>query len=262
MKLPKDWDKPDKHNNELCRLFQKGTFPCGSFSLPYRFFSPEGRGSGKKLPLAVYLHGADAIGTDNELQLSMHDIGTMLALPSWQERHPCYILAPQYGPGQYWSDDYVKRGLLRLIHALAERPGTDENRIYIYGYSAGGVGTLRLVKENPGLFAAALSICGATNAEGLDELVKTPLWLVHAADDEIVKASYHGGESVWAVHYGSRDIYEALKDKHEDLRYTEFKKGEMKKIFSVNPHCSWVAVSDRDNDEFREWLFSRSKSDI
>ena len=171
MKLPKDWDKPDKHNNELCRLFQKGTFPCGSFSLPYRFFSPEGRDSGKKLPLAVYLHGADAIGTDNELQLSMHDIGTMLALPSWQERHPCYILAPQYGPGQYWSDDYVKRGLLRLIHALAERPGTDENRIYIYGYSAGGVGTLRLVKENPGLFAAALSICGATNAEGLDELV-------------------------------------------------------------------------------------------
>ena len=31
------------------------------------------------VPLVIFLHGADAIGRDNEAQLAMHDIGTMFA---------------------------------------------------------------------------------------------------------------------------------------------------------------------------------------
>ncbi len=255
MKLPEDWDRPDGHNQELCKLFKVNSYSPGRYALNYRLYKPEAKG---RVPLVIYLHGADAVGDDNELQLSMHDIGTMFAKASWQKDHPCYIIAPQYAKGSYWSDPQVKGVLLHLIRAFSARENVDEKRIYIYGYSAGGVGTLRFVKENPGLFAAAISICGATNAGNIDELVKTPLWLVHAEDDTIVNASYQGGSSPWAVHYGSRDIYERLRDVHPEMFYTEYKTGMMKERFGVNPHCSWVAVSGPEGREIREWLFSKA----
>ncbi len=255
MKIPGDWDRPAWGNEKLCRRFTRNTYSPYGYELHYRLYKPE---QGGRRPLAVYLHGADAVGDDNDLQLSMHDIGTMFAREQWQKEHPCYIIAPQYGRGEYWSDLRVKNTLLSLIKDFSAKEDIDENRIYIYGYSAGGMGTLRLVKENPGLFAAAISICGATDEKEIEELAKTPLWLVHAEDDDIVKASYHGGSSVWAKHFGSRDIYEKLKDTAPELKYTEIKRGEMKERLNVNPHCSWVVVSEEDGAAYREWLFSNS----
>ncbi len=256
MRIPEDWDRPDKHNVELCKLFSRCILKSEHYSLNYRFFTPANEDAGR-FPLVIYLHGADAVGDDNELQLSMHDIGTMFAREEWQEKNPCYIVAPQYGRSEYWSDVRVKNAVLSLVKELSQTDDIDKNRIYIYGYSAGGVGTLRLVKENPGLFAGAISICGATNAENMEELLKTPLWLVHAEDDDIVKASYKGGSTPWATHYGSLDIYEKLKASGGEIIYTELKRGEMKEKYGVNPHCSWVVVSSEDGIEFRNWLFSK-----
>ncbi|MCR4654973.1 MAG: prolyl oligopeptidase family serine peptidase [Lachnospiraceae bacterium] len=256
MKIPEDWDRPDIHNIELCKLFRSCAYKLGDYRLNYRLFMPEHEKQ-EKIPLVIYLHGADAVGDDNELHLSMHDIGTMFAKKEWQEKNPCYIFAPQYKSGEYWSDSRVKNAVLSLIKKLSEKEDIDKNRIYIYGYSAGGVGTLRLVKENPGLFAGAISICGATNAENITELLKTPLWLIHAEDDEIVKISYKGGSTPWANHYGSSDIYEKLGGALGEILLTKYGKGEMKEKYGVNPHCSWVAVSSDEGSRFRDWLFSQ-----
>ena len=43
----------------------------------------------------------------------------------------------------------------------------DDQRIYIYGYSAGGVGCFEILKYHPDVFAAAVPICGATGWENL-----------------------------------------------------------------------------------------------
>ena len=81
MNLPANWDKPSSENKSTCHKFLYGTFEY-SGSLPYRLFVPE---CSEIVPLVVFLQGADAYGDDNEIQLSMHDIGTVFATDDWQK---------------------------------------------------------------------------------------------------------------------------------------------------------------------------------
>ena len=276
MILPTNWDKAGEGNDILCKRFQRNTFRQGIRTLPYRLFIPAkaagggaGRGEGgDKLPLVIYLHGADAAGDDNDIQLSMHDIGTYLARDDMQSRHPCYILAPQYGEMKHWAMPEIREPLWELLlKTIDTYDEIDSSRIYIYGYSAGGVGLLKLLKEHPGFFAAAVSICGATGLADIDNLLRTPLWMVHAADDTIVKSTYRTDSLQKPANLGSADIYayfpNAERERGVDLRYTEYPAGHMSDRFGVNPHCSWVAVSDKGSTEIWEWMFlKRLKSDI
>ena len=257
MLLPPNWDKPDGGNDKLCLRFEKKVYRNHAGNLNYRYYEPANT-EGRILPLVLYLHGADAAGDDNELQLTMHDIGTFLVRDDIAKRYPCRILAPQYGEMKHWAVPEIKDLLWELIgETLRTHDDIDTNRIYIYGYSAGGVGTLRLIKERPGFFAAALSICGATGTWDMDNLLKTPLYMVHAADDTIVKSTYRTPERVVLGNYGSADIFERFCEEHKDMRYDEIPAGYMEAHYGVNPHCSWVAVSDIGNIKIWEWLFSK-----
>ncbi|MCR5603044.1 MAG: prolyl oligopeptidase family serine peptidase [Lachnospiraceae bacterium] len=296
MILPANWDKPSEGNDLLCKKFERHTFRNGEKTLPYRLFIP-GRAvrsacaeRTEKYPLLLYLHGADAAGDDNEIHLSMHDIGTYPAGDEMQSKHPCYILAPQYGEMKHWAMPEIREPLWELLTEVIEgREDIDRQRIYVYGYSAGGVGLLKLLKEAPGIFAAAVSICGATGLTDIDRLLITPLWMVHAADDAIVKASYRTDRIHEPANLGSADIYDhfaksqgAEADKYgadgkdistyrikkyagekADLRYTEYAAGYMSERIGVNPHCSWVMISDEKSREIWEWMFlKRRKDDI
>lgn len=254
MVIPEDWDKPDKDNAKLCEKFSYEELSADGLSLRYRLFVPD---TSENIPLVLYLHGADAIGNDNEMPLLLHDIGTMFVRDDWQERHPCAVLAPQYGHGEYWTNPSVEKAVLYVIDSLCKNHPIDKNRIYVYGYSAGGVGTLFFMAEHPDIFAAALAVCGATRERYLSVLSKKPLWLIHAEDDAIVKASYREGAKDLPTHLGSRDIYDAIGDSAPLLRYTEYQAGYMLNTYGVNPHCSWVCVSDEKNTEFAEWLFEK-----
>ncbi|MBQ8970596.1 MAG: prolyl oligopeptidase family serine peptidase [Lachnospiraceae bacterium] len=259
MGWPEDWDKPSEHNIELCKQFSKEVYEINGFRLLYRFYQPGITGEGsEKVPLVLYLHGADAVGKDNELPITMHDIGTMFARPSWQREHPCYVLAPQYGPSQYWSQETMKTAVMTLIEEmLSEHPEIDSGRLYIYGYSAGGVGTFRMLKEFPGRFRAAIAICGATGEEDMERLSDVPIYMIHAEDDEIVRVTYGSSQIYGKVHLGSRDIWGRYKGVFSKLKYKELPAGYMKKTYGVNAHCSWVEVSDENKPEYREWLFAQ-----
>ncbi len=137
---------------------------------------------------------------------------------------------------------------------MTRHANIDPARLYIYGYSAGAVGALEILKYHPDFFSAAISICGATGRRDLMALTRTPIWLLHAADDLIVKTSCKS-DGDYTTHLGSRDIYEALKNVHSDLQYTEYKEGSMKENYGINPHCSWVPAGQ--NTEIKEWLFSK-----
>lgn len=269
MILPPDWDKPNEGNDLLCQKFRSAIWHGrNGFYFKYRYFIPmrnEEERADILYPLAVYIHGADAFGDDNSLQLDMHDIGTMFAKDSWQQSDPCYILAPQCSMDRHWSRKDTTAMLHEFIFSFSEKyRDIDTNRIYVYGYSAGGLGTLNLIKKYPGYYAAAMPICGATSGENIKELLKTPIWMVHAEDDRIVRSSYGNPGEGSNYYLGSADIYEVLHKYHGqeiDVRYTGYPKGWMEKIFGVNPHCSWVAVSDeRQGAEIRKWLFRQKKN--
>ena len=254
MILPDDWDKPGKENRKLCRKFEYASYSNDGITLPYRLFRADAK---EPVPLVMYLHGADAVGTDNKKQLKLHDIGTMFAKQKWQEKHPCHIAAPQYDIDMHWSKDDVAWVFNSLVDKLCHDLNVDIKRLYIYGYSAGGVGTLKYLKDYPGKYAGAIAICGAVSVGKIEELKKTPLWMIHASDDNIVKATYMEPGLKKLYHYGSRDVYEKIGNDAENLKYTELPGGYMADHYGVNPHCSWVEVSDDNNFQYREWLFQQ-----
>ena len=253
-----DWDEPSALNDILCSRFdfRKQNRPGG---LPYRLFVPD-RNNGMRYPLVIFLHGADAYGDDNVTPLEIHDIGTCFSRDEWQKKHPCYIAAPQIKAGGHWAHPVDDNNVCLMINELcSEFTDIDRERIYIYGYSAGGVGVLGLLKTHPEIFAAAVSICGATNQDNLDNLAEVPLWLAHAEDDEIVRCTYRTGDRSTQVWYGSRDINEYFHNRLANLHYTEYPTGYMKSRYGVNPHCSWVALAEDDN--IKEWLFGNKKKE-
>ncbi len=267
MILPVDWDRPEEGNDLICRKFMSGIWhgEDNAHYFHFRYYKPITKHADvSKTPLAVYIHGADAFGDDNNSQLEMHDIGTMLAKDLWQEEHPCYILAPQTSMFMHWSRNDTVMLLQEFIeYFINKHDDIDRSRIYIYGYSAGGLGILKLLKKYPDFYAGAIPICGATDGHNIKELLKTPIWLVHAEDDRIVRASYGEAGEGSKYYLGSADIYEVLKKykgKGHDVLYTEYREGWMKKVFGVNPHCSWVTVSDdKQGAEFRNWLFRQKR---
>ena len=262
MKFPKDWDRPSEANAARCSLFKKDIFEGKRATLPYRYFVPSGANG--PLPLVLYLHGADGFGTDNGIHLSVHDIGTFLADSAIQKEHPCYILAPQTSGTRHWSVPAVRETVIDLTQRFILSHNVDKERVYVYGYSAGGAGTLGLLKEYPDFFAAAISICGATSGNNIDNIVRTPLYMVHALDDIIVQPVYGNSRTLKGKfsHYGSKDIWSEFHGTEGfDLRYDEYPAGWMKEHYDVNPHCTWVIVSDpKRNKSIIKWLFSHRRS--
>ena len=252
MTVPADWDSPSEGNDILCAKFSKGIFGTNP-GMPFRLYTPE---TDSPVPLVVYIHGADCFGDDNEAQLSMHDIGTVLARPEWQRLNPCFILAPQCGPGSGSDHHVASDTIVKIVKTLMGDRRVDTNRIYIYGYSAGAAKTYRILKDEPEMFAAAVAICGATDKLRSERLTSTPLRMFHAADDMIVRATYKRHDDPDPAYYGSADLYAFLRDKSGEIEYTEYPPGYMKSHYGTDPHCSWVPVS-RDKHVW-EWMFAHS----
>ncbi len=247
-----EWDEPSPDNDEVCEKFLHREYKKRGITIPYRIFVPEERSD---VPLILFLHGADVTGDDNEVHIRAHDIGAVYARKEWQEYKPSVIVAPQYDHRLHWSRPVVMDDLVSLMDDLCDEFSfIDPGKKCVYGYSAGGIGALKMMKFHPDLFYRALILCAATADEMMDELCETPFWMFHAVDDGIVpNGTYtmygHNG------HCGSRAIYEALKEKMgDDLRYTEYAEGELMEKYGVNPHCAWVPVA-RDTEALK-WLIS------
>ena len=251
-----DWDVPSKDNDNVCAKFKHRVFDEDFIKIPYRLFVPHVINSHKKIPLIVFLHGADVTGYDNEIHIRAHDIGAIYARDRWQALQSSIIFAPQYHEGTHWSHESVREKLFIIIERLIEEyECIDINRICIYGYSAGGMGVFKMLMQRPHFFYRAMIICGAVTSDDIDNLVYTPMWLFHAEDDNIVPCEARRGLGEYR-YYGSAAVYDALHDKmQDDIRYTQYKAGELKEKYKINPHCSWVLASR--NEEALRWLIGK-----
>jgi predicted peptidase len=174
--------------------------------MPYRLFRPAvHRG---KLPLVVYLHGAGALGDDNEKQIQAGNLfgANLWALDETQERHPCYVMAPQ--TDRAWiryarQRRPVARDLppiapgvgqgaaaaADLITGLFAELPIDKSRVYVTGQSMGGAGTWHMLAHFGDLVAAAIPLCPGPTLDTGAEHPHIPVWNFHGADDRTVQAS-------------------------------------------------------------------------
>jgi predicted peptidase len=208
--------------------------------MPYRLFVPPGYSPDNKYPLVIWLHGAGSAGADNMGQISLDNkLGTHFwTLPENQKKHPAFVLAPQSKAG--W-DDSESRSLsselklvLEILEIVRKSYSIDPERIYIAGQSNGGIGAWGLITKKPGVFAAAVPLCGAGNPKLAPRAANTAVWAFHGEKDDVISPA------------NSRAMITAIKRSGGNPRYTEYK--------GVG-HDIWERVFKEP--ELEDWLFAQ-----
>jgi predicted peptidase len=193
----------------------------------YRMSAPQFPEAGRKYPLILFLHGSGECGSDNLRQTKVGAPALMATLLKRPE--PVIVVAPQCQNGNGWvmhlarEEGYamskepaasLEVALELCRHVVATRQA-DTNRLYITGLSLGGFGTWDAIQREPGLFAAAIPICGGGDIRRVQGLKKMPIWVFHGADDQNVSVAC------------SRRMVRALKlAGNRYVRYTEYEKAE------------------------------------
>ncbi|HEX8038655.1 MAG TPA: prolyl oligopeptidase family serine peptidase [Chryseosolibacter sp.] len=228
------------------------TSPNGG-TLLYRILYPEHYDRGKKYPLVLFLHGAGERGSDNEKQL-IHG-SKQFVEPKVRKKYPAIVVFPQCPEEDFWASVKFDRNgspfqfdfdysrplnaslvlAIDLVKTLVGNGSVDARRVYITGLSMGGMGTFEAVYHNPGLFAAAMPICGGGDTLRYEK-VKTPFWIFHGDADQVVDVKY------------SRAMVARLRQLKVKVKYTEYP--------GVN-HNSWDSAFAEP--KFLRWMFRKRK---
>ncbi len=206
-----------------------------TIKLGYKFLLtlPEGYESAgaKKWPLLVFLHGAGERGDNLEL-LKKHGPPKLIAAGG---KFEAIVVSPQVPAGEFWNPHGVKA----LVDTIKKQHRVDDERVYLTGISMGGFGTFDTIVQYPGVFAAAIPICGGAgiNAIKFDTIRNLPVWIFHGAKDPTVPVSF----SEMAAAFFKR-----VKAPHVKLT-----------VYPEAGHDSWTQTYD--NPEVWTWLFSQTR---
>ena len=209
----------------------------------YQYFKPANKDDGKKHPLIIWFHGNGEGGYKdyrNNVSQKLANRGAVaFAEDKTQEIFGgAYVVAPQADDTWYnnYSKGYIK-SVKAMIDEFASENNVDKNRIYVFGASAGGYMSFRMMIEYPNYFAAfstsaaaldkaATSDGVATTTQDLMKIINKSLWMVHAKNDPTI--SYENT---------SKRVYDVLSKYGAILSsYPDVKIGETE----YNGHWSWI----------------------
>jgi len=180
----------------------------------------------QKWPLVLFLHGSGERGDDIE-KVKIHGPPKLAA---GGKDFDFVLVSPQCDSGSRWNP----QELAKLVEHLANTYRVDRQRLYVTGLSMGGSGTWSLVTEYPGMFAAAIPICGRGDLAAAEKLKNTPTW-----------------------------IFIGAKDRAETVQNCEAFEAELKKVggdvqlkvYPDLPHDCWTVTYD--NPEVYAWLLKQ-----
>lgn len=169
-------------------------------SYKFQVYLPEDyrRDDGKLWPIIVFLHGRGERGSEGMWQ-------TQIGLPSevrdHPERWPFVIVMPQCPIPAHWTDPPMLAMAMAALNQMTEEFHGDPDRTYLTGLSLGGYGAWELAKDYPHRWAAIAIASGGIfwsyapsrwqqastlTAEYAQAVGRTPIWLFHGSDDQVV----------------------------------------------------------------------------
>ena len=219
-------------------LYQHRTNANG---LPYHLYVPAALKPGTKYPLVIFLHG----WSDHTINTHKGFPKGVWSLPLVQAKHPHILFVPHYRSreDQWVHEDYRKKVMAAvddLAKELTPTPttaGIDIDRVYLTGFSQGGMGAWNNLKHEPKRFAAVCPLSGFSygpqNVAEAKAIRHVPIWIFNGDGDNGVG--------------GSRLSYQMLKRAGApDVRYHEYK------------NCGHV-IDDFAyfTEGFMDWLFAQ-----
>jgi acetyl esterase/lipase len=230
----------------------------------YRFqvYLPETfrRDERKPWPVILFLHGRGERGSEGMWQTQ---IGLPQAVRDHPERWPFVIVMPQCPLPSFWTDPEM---LSMAMAALDQETGEfhlDRQRTYLTGLSMGGYGAWELGRLHPRRWAAVAVMAGGVfwsyaperwqaastlPAEYARALGRTPIWLFHGSDDNIVNLrqaelmfealkSSGGHERLW--------VFQGLKHDCWTRAYNEPELPRWMLAHHLDPHLEPAVFAER-----------------
>lgn len=168
----------------------------------YQVYLPEEwrRDDHKQWPILLFLHGRGERGSEGMWQTQ---IGLPQAVRDHPERWPFVIVMSQCPLGHYWTDPDMETVAMEELDRETAEFHADPERTYLSGLSMGGYGSWELARFHPKRWAAIVIAAGGVfwsyaperlqqaatlPAEYAKALGRTPVWLFHGSDDNIVSA--------------------------------------------------------------------------
>ena len=225
----------------LDSLYRDGSHANG---LPYHVYVPDALKAGRKYPLVIFLHGYSDLTIDTHKGFPKG----VWSLPLVQNKHPHILFVPRYRSfADMWVQNKYRTMVVEALDSLIETfngnqdsPNIDSDRIYLTGFSQGGMATWNYIKHFPNRFAAACPLSGFSHGpQTLAEaqaLKHIPIWIFNGDGDRGVK--------------GSRLSFQMLKQaKAPDVRYHEYaEQGHVIDDFAYF------------TEGFMDWLFAQKLS--
>lgn len=136
-------------------------------------------------PFILFMHGGGEAGTNNTSQINVN-IDNLLAEA---KRRGAFLYAPQSTGA--WSTTTLTTNVMTMIGQAKATRNVDPHRLYVTGLSNGGGGTWNMANRYPGVFAAALPICGVNPGGDFapQRLLHEPVWAFHARNDTVVSVN-------------------------------------------------------------------------
>jgi poly(3-hydroxybutyrate) depolymerase len=178
-------------------LNRRYKFTLARKELEYTLYIPKSYDNTKKYPLVVTLHGL----LSNPKQIIRYPNLQQLA-----EKHNYIIVAPMGYNDRGWYGSFgwrvggsipenlgelSEKDVLNVLAITRAELKIDARRVYLYGHSMGGGGSLHLAAKYPDQFAAVAVAAPAyyKKAATLKPISQTPLFIVQGELDLLVRAT-------------------------------------------------------------------------
>jgi polyhydroxybutyrate depolymerase len=181
----------------------------GKYQRHFLLHIPEGYTASRSFPLVVVLHGAFSTAKEMEkwsgwsqladregfIVIYPEGIGILGFLQHWNAGHCC---------GKAVDDDWNDVAFIEAaIDGTCRKYAVDKRRIYMMGFSNGGMMTYRFAAERSSLLAAAASVSGAINSKASKD---QPEWRMPAPERPVPFLIMHGDSDKTVPYEGGKPL--------------------------------------------------------
>jgi polyhydroxybutyrate depolymerase len=181
----------------------------GKYQRHFLLHIPKGYTGARPLPLVVVLHGAFSTAREMEkwsgwsrladregfIVIYPEGIGILGFLQHWNAGHCC---------GKAVEDDWNDVSFIEeAIDGTSRQYTVDKRRIYMMGFSNGGMMTYRFAAERSSLLAAAASVSGAINSRTSRD---QPEWRMPAPERPVPFLIMHGDADKTVPYEGGKPL--------------------------------------------------------